>query len=154
MNAGRAGRSPGRKARRERRISIKILVALAVVAASTLMVTLAAQANSARRSCSGRPLTANVAVAPEIAPAVSTVALLFNRQRHLVAGHCAEVQVTAAAPAAVAAQVDGQGPAKGLPACRRLDPGLEPVGRCRAQLPDGRPGRPAHRDRRSPARRS
>ena len=116
MIAGRAGRSPGRKSRRERRISIKILVSLAVVAASTLMVTLAAQANSARRSCSGRPLTASVAVSPEIAPAVKTVALFFNRQRHLVAGHCAEVQVTAATPAAVAAQVEGQGPAKGLPA--------------------------------------
>ena len=116
MIAGRAGHSPGRKSRRERRISIKILVALAIVAASTLMVTLAAQANSARRSCSGRPLTASVAVSPEIAPAVKTVALLFNRQRHLVAGHCAEVQVTAATPAAVAAQVEGQGPARGLPA--------------------------------------
>ena len=80
------------------------------------MVTLTAQADSARRSCSGRPLTASVAVSPEIAPAVKTVALLFNRQRHLVAGHCVEVQVAAAPPAAVAAQVDGQGPAKGLPA--------------------------------------
>jgi len=114
--AGRAGRSPGRNDRRERRISIKILVALAVVAASSLMVTLAAQANSARRSCPGHPLTASVAVSPEIAPAVKTVAQLFNRQRHLVAGHCAEVVVTAATPAAVAAQVEGQGPAKGLPA--------------------------------------
>ncbi len=57
-----------------------------------------------------------MAVSPEIAPAVKTVALLFNRQRHLVAGHCAEIQVTAATPAAVAAQVEGQGPAKGLPA--------------------------------------
>jgi len=114
--AGRAGRSPGRNGRRERRISIKILVALAVVAASTLMLTLAAQANSARRSCPGHPLTASVAVAPEIAPAIKTVALLFNRQRHLVAGHCAEVRVIAATPAVVAAQVEGQAPAKGLPA--------------------------------------
>ena len=115
MNPGRAGHGHGGD-RRERRVSIKVMVAVAVVVASTLMVTLAAQANSTRRSCTSRPVVAGVAVSPEIAPAVETVAKLFNGQRHLVAGHCAEVRITTAAPATVAAQVDGQGPANSLPA--------------------------------------
>jgi len=81
------------------------------------MVTLAAQANAARRACTAHPVVASVAVSPDIAAAVETVAKVFNGQRHLVAGHCAEVQVTAAPPAVVAAQIDGQGTAAhGLPA--------------------------------------
>jgi hypothetical protein len=92
------------------------MVAVAVVIASTLMVTLAAQANAARRTCTAHPALADVAVSPDIAPAVQAVARLFNGQRHLVAGHCAEVQITAAAPALVAGQIDGQGPAHALPA--------------------------------------
>jgi hypothetical protein len=109
-------RNSGKDGRRQRRVSIKILVALAVVAASGLMVTLAAQANAARRLCRAAPLVASVAVSPDIAPAVKTVGQLFNGQRHLVAGRCAEVRIIPAAPATVAARVDGQGSAHGLPA--------------------------------------
>jgi len=116
VNSGRAGHGQGGDRRRERGVSIKIMVAAAVVIASALMVTLAAQANATRQPCTSHPVVADVAVSPEIAPAVETVAKLFNDQRHLVTGHCAQVRITSAAPAAVAAQVDGQGPANSLPA--------------------------------------
>ena len=57
----------------------------------------------------------NVAVSDDIAPAVQSVAQLFNRQHHQAAGQCVEAQVTREEPAAVAAAVDGRPPAGGLP---------------------------------------
>jgi Ca-activated chloride channel homolog len=101
---------------RERHVSVGLLVAIAVGIASVLMATLAAQAVVARSSCNDHPLMVNVAVSDDIAPAVHSVAQLFNRQDHQAAGRCAEVQVTPEEPAAVAASVDGSSGNGGLPA--------------------------------------
>ncbi len=108
---GRVGRRG-----RDRHVSVKLLVAVAVGIASVLMATLAAQAVVARTSCNNHPLLVNVAVSNDISPAIQRVGRLFNRQSHQVDGRCVEVQVTEAQPAAVAAQVDGQGSSRGLPA--------------------------------------
>jgi hypothetical protein len=101
---------------RERRVSVGLLVAIAVGIASVLMATLAAQAVVARSSCNDHPLVLNVAVSDDIAPAVHSVAQLFNRQDHQAAGRCVKVQVTPEEPAAAAAAVDGSSGNGGLPA--------------------------------------
>jgi von Willebrand factor type A domain len=101
---------------RERRVSVVLLVAIAVGIASVLMATLAAQAVVARSSCNDHPLEVNVAVSDDIAPAVQSVAQLFNRQDHQAAGRCAKVRVTREEPAAEAAAVDGTSSGGGVPA--------------------------------------
>jgi len=101
---------------RERHLSVGLLVAIAVGIASVLMAALAAQAVVARSSCNNHPLQLNVAVSADIAPAVQSVAQLFNRQDHEAAGRCVEVQVTPQEPAAVAAAVDGVSAGGGQPA--------------------------------------
>jgi hypothetical protein len=120
VTSGRAGTSPGPaagQARRRRRISLKVLVALAVAISAGVMVTLTATAKAARKPCDGQPVRAAVAVSPDIAPAVTTVGKLFNRQHHLVSGHCEQVSVVPEPPGVVAAVLDGQGAApRGLPA--------------------------------------
>jgi hypothetical protein len=116
VNPGRAGLGPGSTSHRERRVSIKILVAAAVLLASGLMVTLTATAKAARKPCGGRAALVSIAVSPDIAPAVAKVGQLFNSQHHVTAGHCAEVTIVPAPPATVASVLDGQGPARGLPA--------------------------------------
>jgi Bacterial extracellular solute-binding protein/von Willebrand factor type A domain len=101
---------------RERRVSVVLLVAIAVGIASVLMATLAAQAVVARSSCNDHPLEVNVAVSDDIAPAVQSVAQLFNRQDHQAAGRCAKVRVTREEPAAEAAAIDGTSSGGGVPA--------------------------------------
>jgi Bacterial extracellular solute-binding protein/von Willebrand factor type A domain len=92
---------------RERHVRVGLLIAIAIGIASVLMAGLAAQAVVARSSCDDHPLTLNVAVSDDIAPAVQSVAQLFNRQHHQAAGQCVEAKVTREDPAAVAAAVDG-----------------------------------------------
>jgi Ca-activated chloride channel homolog len=101
---------------RERRVSVVLLVVIAVGIASVLMATLAAQAVVARSSCNDHPLQVNVAVSDDIAPAVQPVAQLFNRQNHQAAGRCVTVQVTREEPAAEAAAIEGASGSGGLPA--------------------------------------
>jgi hypothetical protein len=116
VNPGRAGVSPGSKGRRGRRISITVLVALAVLVSAGVMVTLTTTARASRQPCTARPVKVNVAVSPDIAPAVTTVSLLFNRQHHQVKERCAQVKVVSALSGPVAAALDGQGSAGPLPA--------------------------------------
>lgn len=99
---------------RERRVSVVLLVVIAVGIASVLMATLAAQAVVARSSCNDHPLEVNVAVSDDIAPAVQSVAQLFNRQSHQAAGRCVAVRVTREEPAAEAAAVDGTSSSGGV----------------------------------------
>jgi Ca-activated chloride channel homolog len=101
---------------RERYVSVRLLVAISVGIAAALMAALAAQAVVARASCNDHPLVVNVAVSPDIAPAIQHVGRAFNQQNHQAAGQCVEVQVTQDEPAAVASDVDGQGSGAGLPA--------------------------------------
>jgi Ca-activated chloride channel homolog len=77
------------------------------------MVTMSAQAIVAHGSCAKHPLLVSVAVTDDLAPAIRPVAQIFNRQQHMALGHCVRVRVTAAQPAVVAAQIDGQGSRKG-----------------------------------------
>ena len=99
---------------RERHVRVGLLIAIAIGIASILMASLAAQAVVARSSCNNHPLTVNVAVSEDIAPAIQSVAQLFNRQNHQAAGQCVEVQITREEPTAVASAVDGTSPAGGL----------------------------------------
>ena len=101
---------------RQRHVSVRLLTAGAVGVAAALMATLAAQAVVARTSCNQHPLLVNVAVSPDIAPAIQHVGRVFNQQNPHAAGQCVEVQITQAQPAAVASQVDGQASRAGLPA--------------------------------------
>jgi hypothetical protein len=101
---------------RERHVSVRLLTAGAVGVAAALMAAFAAQAVVARTSCNQHPLLVNVAVSPDIAPAIQHVGRVFNQQNHQAAGQCVEVQINQAQPAAVASQVDGQASRAGLPA--------------------------------------
>lgn len=109
-------RGPAGQRGRERRVSVKLLVVVAVGVAAILMATLTAQAVVARTTCNNHPLLINVAASDDISPAIQRIGRLFNRESHEVDGRCVEVQVTESPPAAVAAQVDGQGSSHGLPA--------------------------------------
>jgi Bacterial extracellular solute-binding protein len=91
-------------------------VAIAVGISAVVMATLSAQAVVARTECNNHPLLVNVAVSPDITPAVQRVAQLFNRQNHEASGRCVEVQVTQEDPATEASVVDGQASGAGLPA--------------------------------------
>jgi hypothetical protein len=95
---------------------VPLLVVIAVGISAALMAVLAAQAVVARNTCNDHPLLVNVAVSPDIAPAVQHVGRVFNQQNHQAGGRCVEVQITQEAPAAVASEVDGQASSAGLPA--------------------------------------
>jgi Ca-activated chloride channel family protein len=93
---------------RRRLTSIPVLVIVAVLLAAALMAGLTATSKATVKPCSSRPAVASVAVTPELAPAITPVAALFNREQQLVGQRCAVVRVVAAPPAAVAATLDGQ----------------------------------------------
>jgi hypothetical protein len=102
-----AARGSGRPAK-PRRISIGLLVAIAVVISAIVMGGLSARAIAAHASCTNHPVLLNVAVNDDLAPAVGRVAQSFNRQQHAADGRCVEVQVAASPSATVAEQIDGQ----------------------------------------------
>ena len=103
MTSRRAAR--GSRARRggRRRVRPWALVALAVVIAAGFLAARTAQALISHGTCRDRPVRLSVAVSSDLAPAVSKVAALFNRQRHQVTGRCAQVMVIPGQPAAQAA---------------------------------------------------
>jgi hypothetical protein len=94
---------------------VGLLLVIAVGISAVVMGTLSAQAVMARAQCNNHPLVLNVAVSDDIAPAIQRVGQLFNKQNHVAAGRCVEVQVSQAEPAAVASVVDGQTSGGGLP---------------------------------------
>jgi Ca-activated chloride channel homolog len=108
----------GRVSRRgkERNVSVPLLIAIAVGASAALMAGFTAQAVVARNTCNNHPLVVNVAVSPDIAPAIQRVGRVFNQENHQAAGRCVEVQISQETPAAVASGVDGQASSAGLPA--------------------------------------
>ncbi len=97
-------------------MSIPLLVILAILIPLVVLGVLTGRAVLARTSCETGPVLLNVAVTPDLAPAVDQVARLYDRQQHQARGRCAQVQVTEADPAAVAGTLDGQHPQPGLPA--------------------------------------
>jgi von Willebrand factor type A domain len=100
---------------RERHVRVGLLLVIAVGISAVVMGTLTAQAVMARAQCNNHPLVLNVAVSDDIAPAIQRVGQFFNKENHVAAGRCVEVQVSQAEPAAVAAVVDGQASGDGLP---------------------------------------
>jgi Ca-activated chloride channel homolog len=114
--SSRARRGRVSRRGRERHARVGLLVAIAVGISAAVMATLSAQAVVARTNCSNHPLQLNVAVSPDITPAIQRVAQLFNRQNHKAAGRCVEAKITEEDPAAVASAVDGQASSAGLPA--------------------------------------
>ncbi|MEU8799965.1 substrate-binding and VWA domain-containing protein [Spirillospora sp. NPDC048819] len=100
-----AHRGKGRRTRgRARRVAAVTGVALAAVLGSSVY------ALSEVRGCSGPVLGLDVAVAPEIAGAVSAVGADFNRREHGAGGKCVRVAVRASAPAGVQALLAGRIP--------------------------------------------
>jgi hypothetical protein len=103
----RQRRGIGRRGR-ERHVSLRLLLAIAIAVPVVLMGGLTAQALLTNTSCNHDPLMVNVAVSDDIAGVISHAGDVFNRADHQVAGRCAQVHVSAEPPAAAAAQVDGQ----------------------------------------------
>jgi hypothetical protein len=114
--SSRARRGRVSRRGRERHVRVGLLVAIAVGISAVAMAGLSAQAVMARTSCNDHPLLVNVAVSPDIAPAIQRVGQLFNRQRHQADGRCTVVHITQEDPATVASVVEGQASSAGLPA--------------------------------------
>jgi Bacterial extracellular solute-binding protein len=105
VTTGRTG-TPGRyRPGRKRRVNTALFTVLAAAIAATLLVVLGARALSAHATCNGQPAQVRIAVSGEIEPVIAHVGAYFNRQHRQVDGHCAEVTVSAAPAASVAAQL-------------------------------------------------
>lgn len=96
--------------RRRRRVSTKALVILAVVACFMLLIGRGTAQIIGRYSCSSNQIVLNVAVSPDIAPAITRIADYFNSRQLSVNGQCVSVSVNTEAPALAAGQIDGQQP--------------------------------------------
>lgn len=95
---------------RGRRVSTKALVILAVVACFMLLIGRGTAQIIGRYSCSSNQVVLNVAVSPDIAPAITKIADYFNRRQLKADGRCVSVSVNTEAPAMAAGQIDGQQP--------------------------------------------
>ncbi|HVB45225.1 MAG TPA: substrate-binding domain-containing protein [Streptosporangiaceae bacterium] len=115
MTAPLPGRSKATR-RRKRRVRTKPWVFAALAACLALTVGRGAAQVVSSISCSSHYQLINVAVSPDIAPAIQQIAQVFNRQRHQAGGQCIAVQVNPEAPAQAAAQIDGEHSAAGQPA--------------------------------------
>lgn len=96
--------------RRRRRISTKALVILAVVACFMLLIGRGTAQIIGRYSCSSSQIVLNVAVSPDVAPAITKIADYFNSRQLKADGRCVSVSVNTEAPALAAGQIDGQQP--------------------------------------------
>lgn len=96
--------------RRRRRVSTKTLVVLAVIACVMLAIGRGTAQIVGRYSCSSNQVVLNVAVSPDIAPAITKIADYFNRRQLKADGRCVSVSVNTEAPALAAGQIDGQRP--------------------------------------------
>jgi Bacterial extracellular solute-binding protein len=105
VSTGRTGRPRRYRPGRKRRINTALLTALAAVIAATLLVALGAKAMMVRATCNGQPARVHIAVSGEIEPVITHLGAYFNRQHRQVDGHCAEVAVSAAPAATVAADL-------------------------------------------------
>ncbi len=95
--------------RRERPVSTKALVILAVVGCLMLLIGRGTAQIIGRYSCSSNQIVLNVAVSPDIAPAITTLADHFNSRQLTTHGQCVSVSVNTELPALAASQIDGQG---------------------------------------------
>jgi hypothetical protein len=95
--------------RRSRPVSTKALVIIAVVGCFTLLIGRGTAQIIGRYSCSSNQVVLNVAVSPDIAPAITKVADYFNRRQLKADGRCVSVSINTESPALAAGQIDGQG---------------------------------------------
>ncbi len=100
---------------RRRRAHTAALTGLAALIAVTFLLALAARAVLSKADCGSRPVVVNVAVSPEIGPAVQHAGRAFNDMHRHVAGRCAVVVVRPEPPAAVMARLAGGMAARHLP---------------------------------------
>ena len=105
--SGLRGRSKAAR-RRKHGLRTRTLVFLAVTACLVLMIGRGTAQVVSRLSCENRPLNVNIAVSPDIFPAISQVANVFNREDRETEGRCIAVQINASSPALAAEQIDGQ----------------------------------------------
>lgn len=96
--------------RRRHQIRTKTLVLLAVAGCLLLLIGRGTAQVLARYSCSRNQVVLNIAVSPDIAPAITTVVNYFNRRQMQADGRCVSVSVNAEKPALAAGQIDGQRP--------------------------------------------
>lgn len=96
--------------RRRRRISTKALVLLAAAGCLALLIGRGTAQVVSRLSCSTQPLTINVSVSTDIAPAVQRISDVFNSGHHEAGGKCVSVEITVAPSAQTTSEVDGQRP--------------------------------------------
>ena len=94
--------------RRKRRVRTRSLVLLAVAACLLTLVGRGAAQLVAQVSCSNNQIVLNVAVSPDIAPAIQRIADYFNPQQRKADGRCVSVSVNSESPALAAGQIDGQ----------------------------------------------
>jgi extracellular solute-binding protein len=100
----------GKASRRRRRpVSTKALVILAVIGCIMLLIGRGTAQIIGRYSCSSNQIVLNVAVSPDIAPALTRVADYFNSQQLKADGRCVSVSINTESPALAAGQIDGQG---------------------------------------------
>ena len=105
--SGLRGRSKAAR-RRKHRLRTRTLVFLSVTACVLLMLGRGTAQVVNRLSCENQPLNVDIAVSPDIFPAISQIANVFNRQDRVADGHCIAVQINASSPALAAEQIDGQ----------------------------------------------
>jgi hypothetical protein len=105
VSTGHAGRPRRYRPGRKRRINTALLTVVAAVIAATLLVALGAKAMMVHATCNGQPARVHIAVSGEIEPVITHLSTYFNRQHHQVDGHCAEVTVSVAPAATVAADL-------------------------------------------------
>lgn len=94
--------------RRRHQIRTKTLVLLAVTGCLLLLIGRGAAQIVGRYTCSRNQIVLNVAVSPDIAPAITKIANYFNRGQRVTDGRCVSVSVDTETPAIAAGQVDGQ----------------------------------------------
>ena len=116
MTTGRTGAGGRYRPGRKRRFGTALFTIVAAVIAAGLLVALGARTISARPTCAGQTITAQVAVSAEIEPVIQRLATYFNRQHRQLEGQCAAVAVHAAPAATVAAGLAQGAPGKLRPA--------------------------------------
>lgn len=115
MNAGHSRRARRYRPGRKRRAGTAALTGLAAGVAVTFLLVLGARSFVSHDACTAHPVVVNVAVSSELGPAVRHLGRIFNRQRRMVSGRCAQVTVSTESPATVAAQLAGAPHGRHLP---------------------------------------
>ena len=114
---GGPGSTPSGAGRRRavRRRSLSTLIGpLAGAIGLAILLGAGVYALAGNRGCgSGDSINLNVAVAPEIAPAVSQITKTFDDQGHSVDGKCVKATVKASDPAGMSTVLSGQGSVPG-----------------------------------------